>query len=1011
MAIHRSSHRLIRVLLALLLLSASLFVSPAPAEAAVASTGAAGTSYYQYLSGGAWQNLMTPPHTIDGAAAYCLEQAKDFPVNNASYTAFAPASLYGPALMRGLQSILHRGYPYHVPAGLTADQARYATANAIRAWMYESAGIGYSFMDLRGYDGWNAATWTRVKPVGTAVSGTMFRWTLNLLQGARDGLMPARTATAAPITLTPNAGYTQLTGSTTVVFNDLNGNYTYTAPAGVTVTGYTGRAGDRLTVSVPCNATWLGKSISLTLNAYDSRVPANIYYYAPGSSSYQRIVTVNPGSFRLAGSSTLAAQSPVGYLTITKQDQFTAVGLPGAVFNLNWGSVRVARGTTDAAGTLRFGPVAAGTYTLVEATPPAGYLADTTPRTVAIPSTQATGGFPLYLTVPNNPLIRDVSIRKYTTEMVPSPRPGAPDVPRRVYLAGAVFDLFVANPGYSFVASATTDSGGRLAFPDLPYGSYRLVETQAPDGFVLDATPFDFVISSTSPAVLSFFRYNAAADEPRRPVEIMKRDALTRAALAGAVFEISEAGGPLVAELSTDDDGFATSAPLPFGDYTLVETIAPDGYELDPTPIAFSIDASSPATLSFARDNTRIVGYVELIKRSTGSDKRLLPGAHYSIYRVPDTGGAPAAFDPDTAPFAPVATLVTGDQGTARSGALEYGTYYVVETAAPDGHALDATRYYFEIRAPRFVVQLSLGDDPLPLGHGGVVLFYRHVWDGTEIAPSWGYNAPIGEAYMPRVEAEGLAELPIKGFSYVRADYPPEKRLIDGKLVITYWYKRTITGDWRRVRTGDDGSKILTAKDRTRYGLLSTGELYDRLQEARRANPDVIGYISIPGTDLHEPVVQTTDNTTYLSHGADGRVDSRGAIFADYRSPAYVGDASRQTVLHGHNMRDGSMFGVLDRYGDPAFWREHPYVQYVDAAGNGGTWLVYSARPSSGDDAVFSFPAPRPYASLVARFAQASLLDPGFVPSPDGRTLTLSTCAYHVADGKLLIHAELVEER
>ncbi|MGB4441511.1 MAG: SpaA isopeptide-forming pilin-related protein [Coriobacteriia bacterium] len=424
---------------------------------------------------------------------------------------------------------------------------------------------------------------------------------------------------------------------------------------------------------------------------------------------------------------------------------------------------------------------------------------------------------------------------------------------------------------------------------------------------------------------------------------------------------------------------------------------------------AFTVDAASSAAFEFLRTDPRVRGIVRLEKRSDGQDARLLPGAVYEIWRVRDTSPLAAPFDPAEDPADPAATLTTDAQGVARSEPLEYGCYYAVETTAAVGHALDPARHYFEIREDAAVISLELTDDVLPVNHGGVMLRYRNIWDGTEIAKAWGYNAEIGTKYMPRVRAEGLDKMPIGGYSYVSADYAPYTELVDGKLLVTYWYRQTLSGDWLKVRTGDEGRAWLTARDRETFGLLSDAELYSRLLEAKAANPDVIGYLSIPDTDLHEPVVQTTDNVTYLTHAADGDADARGAIFADYRSPRYVGDSSRETLLHGHNMRDGSMFGVLASYGDADFWAAHPFIQYVDAAGNGGTWLVYSAQQTDGSDDAFAFPVMRPYSDRVARWADRSLLDPGFRPDPAGRTLTLSTCAYHDEDGKLLVHAELIE--
>jgi SrtB family sortase len=875
------------------IIGGSVTSAPMSASAATVSTGGAGTSYYDAYYSGSWHDLQTPPHTVDGQVAFCLEQDKDFPVNDSSYTAFSPDSLYNFTTRVGLQSILHRGYPYVTPAGLTATQARYATANAIRAWMRESAGNGYSFMDMSTYTQ-DAATWSRLRPApGLAGADQMFRWTIELVTDARNRVLPARSVSAAAVTLRPNADYTQLVGQTTVSFNDLNGYYTVDAPVGVSISGYTSHAGDVLTVSVPCTAAWIGRSVSLTLYGYDTRVPANIFYYAPGSSTYQQVVSAQNASFQVAASAAVPVGSGSGALRITKTDVVDGALLDGAVFEILWNSTVVASGTTDAAGDLTFTGLAPGTWTVREQFAPQGYLLDVTPHSVTVPD------------------------------------------------------------------------GGT--------GTIELANERA-----------------------------------LRPVRVLKSGEESEA-LAGAVYEIRETGGGVVATLTTDAAGTAESAPLPFGDYELVETVAPLGHVLDAAPYPFTIGRTTPVVLEIPRSDVRVRGTVRIEKRSDGQDARLLPGAVYEIWRVRDTSPLAASFDPAEDSLDPVATIITDAAGIARSDLLEYGCYYAVETTAPVGHALDATKHYFEIREDEAVIELALSDEVLPIGHGGVMLRYRNVWDGTEIAKAWGYNAEIGTEYMPRVRAEGLDKMPIEGFSYVTADYAPYAELIDGKLLVTYWYRQTVSGDWLTVRTGDDGRARLTAKARETYGLLSNAELYSRLLEAKAANPDVIGYLSIPGTDLHEPVVQTTDNVTYLTHSADGDADARGAIFADYRSPRYAGDSSRATLLHGHNMRDGSMFGVLASYGDADFWAAHPFIQYVDAAGNGGTWLVYSARVADGSDDAFAFPVQLQYSDSVARWADRSFLDPRFRPDPAGRTLTLSTCAYHVEDGKLLVHAELID--
>ncbi|MDO9108433.1 MAG: class B sortase [Coriobacteriia bacterium] len=170
----------------------------------------------------------------------------------------------------------------------------------------------------------------------------------------------------------------------------------------------------------------------------------------------------------------------------------------------------------------------------------------------------------------------------------------------------------------------------------------------------------------------------------------------------------------------------------------------------------------------------------------------------------------------------------------------------------------------------------------------------------------------------------------------------------------------------------------------------------------------------MPGTGVHYPVVQGPDNTKYLTKNATGAKSESGAIFADVRCSPYVkGDpAARSTILYGHNMKDGSMFGRIDDYGSSSsFYKAHPLIQYVDAAGNGGLWRIYSVRKSTTADSVYTYPVTAPYTRRVASWSAQSAVDVGFKPKSDGWSLTLSTCTYDRADGtgRILVQGELLE--
>ena len=100
---------------------------------------------------GNYNPLKTPYHydKTTGNVAYCLEHKKDSPSSSAEYTNFDASALWGQNTVTGIQAIVDHGYP-NSNGGLSEEQAHYATANAIRAWMKESADVGYEFMLVHG---------------------------------------------------------------------------------------------------------------------------------------------------------------------------------------------------------------------------------------------------------------------------------------------------------------------------------------------------------------------------------------------------------------------------------------------------------------------------------------------------------------------------------------------------------------------------------------------------------------------------------------------------------------------------------------------------------------------------------------------------------------------------------------------------------------------------------------------------------------------------------------------
>ncbi|WP_376700157.1 SpaA isopeptide-forming pilin-related protein [Listeria seeligeri] len=170
-------------------------------------------------------------------------------------------------------------------------------------------------------------------------------------------------------------------------------------------------------------------------------------------------------------------------------------------------------------------------------------------------------------------------------------------------LENAEFKL-INSAGTTVQEGIKTGTDGKLAISDLKFDTYKLIETKAPVGYELDASPVGFTIDETHQA-LFVSKENAPITGP---VSLEKLDSETKAKLAGAEFELQDSdGATLQTGLTTNEEGTLTISDLALGDYQLVETKAPAGYELDASPVQFSItEETAKLGLLVTKENTKI---------------------------------------------------------------------------------------------------------------------------------------------------------------------------------------------------------------------------------------------------------------------------------------------------------------------------------------------------------------------------------------------------------------------
>lgn len=101
------------------------------------------------------------------------------------------------------------------------------------------------------------------------------------------------------------------------------------------------------------------------------------------------------------------------------------------------------------------------------------------------------------------------------------------------------------------------------------------------------------------------------------------------------------------------------------------------------------------------------------------------------------------------------------------------------------------------------------------------------------------------------------------------------------------------------------------------------------------SNPDVVGYLSIKGTDMSVPVVQGKDNSFYLNHDLYRKESAFGIPFADYRATFSKNYQSSNITIYGHPNKNGSYLYAVKSYKDIDFYKENPIVDFNTIYGRG----------------------------------------------------------------------------
>lgn len=166
--------------------------------------------------------------------------------------------------------------------------------------------------------------------------------------------------------------------------------------------------------------------------------------------------------------------------------------------------------------------------------------------------------------------------------------------------------------------------------------------------------------------------------------------------------------------------------------------------------------------------------------------------------------------------------------------------------------------------------------------------------------------------------------------------------------------------------------------------------------------PDVAGWLTIPNTNVEYPFAWYRDNNYYLRRDLDGNALQAGTLFMDYRCKKDF--SSPNTIIYGHHMKNGSMFGSLQSFNNEVFFENNRYgTIYLPNDTLTLTFFAYMVINPDTEQEVYDVSPSANYLNYVeknARYYRKVEL------TGQDRIVTLSTCAYEFEDARMVLLAK-----
>ena len=169
----------------------------------------------------------------------------------------------------------------------------------------------------------------------------------------------------------------------------------------------------------------------------------------------------------------------------------------------------------------------------------------------------------------------------------------------------------------------------------------------------------------------------------------------------------------------------------------------------------------------------------------------------------------------------------------------------------------------------------------------------------------------------------------------------------------------------------------------------------------KQINEDTVAWLYCPDTEIDYPVMKADNYSYYLSHLPDGTNNANGTLFIDYNCAPDLSD--RLTVIYGHHMRSGKMFGSLVGYKEQGYYNEHPYMYLYTEKGNYRIDLIYGCVTGAGEWRERAFMFEENVGELVSYAAHNTTFSSGVSYRAGDSIVAMSTCSYEFDNARYVV--------